>query len=127
MNLRLTIYSYDFRPIDASCTCPACSRGISRAWLHAALGARQSNAASYVTLHNLTYLLQMMRDLRASIISQQFPEFVQEFFHRRCKAATAETDCSEDEKKCIDAEYEFSTPPQWCVDALQNVNISIKC
>lgn len=122
VNLRLTDYTYDFRPIEPGCPCPACSGNVSRSWLHAAFGARQSNAASYVSLHNLTYLLNLMRRIRRAILANAFPRFVCEFFQRRCKPSKSN---SRGRESYIDAEYEFDEVPSWCVEALKKVNIDL--
>ncbi|KAL7059265.1 hypothetical protein AAHC03_013777 [Spirometra sp. Aus1] len=125
VNLRLNSYSCDFRPIDEECPCPACAKGdgsgVSRAWLHAALGARQSNAASYVTLHNLTYLFGLMKSLREAIKEDRLPQFIRNFFQLRCRPPVSSGDQSENNA----VEYEFDSPPAWCVDALRKVNIEL--
>ncbi|KAL5108174.1 Queuine tRNA-ribosyltransferase catalytic subunit 1 [Taenia crassiceps] len=123
VNLRLTDYTYDFRPIEPGCPCPACSGNVSRSWLHAAFGARQSNAASYVSLHNLTYLLNLMRRIREAILADSFPKFVREFFQRRCKPSKASFQGGE---SYIDAEYEFDEVPSWAGNSKDNNEHTLK-
>uniref|UniRef100_A0A183SNA2 Queuine tRNA-ribosyltransferase catalytic subunit 1 n=1 Tax=Schistocephalus solidus TaxID=70667 RepID=A0A183SNA2_SCHSO len=117
VNLRLNSYSCDFRPIDEECPCPACAK----AWLHAALGARQPNAASYVTLHNLTYLFNLMKSLREAIKEDRLPQLIRDFFHLRCRPPAGSGDQAENNA----IEYEFDSPPAWCVHALRKVNIEL--
>ncbi|HEX6900588.1 MAG TPA: tRNA guanosine(34) transglycosylase Tgt [Thermoanaerobaculia bacterium] len=56
----------DSRPIDAGCSCPACSR-VSRAFLHHLTRAGELTAAVLATLHNLRFYLDFMADLRQAI------------------------------------------------------------
>ncbi len=61
-------------PILEGCPCPACDGGFSRAYLHYALRAHESIGARLVTLHNLSYVAQLMADLRAAICAGRLPE-----------------------------------------------------
>jgi queuine tRNA-ribosyltransferase len=54
-------------PILDGCSCPACSRGYTRAYLHYLLRARELTALRLVTLHNLTFIAKLMEDLRRGI------------------------------------------------------------
>ncbi|KAA3671396.1 queuine tRNA-ribosyltransferase [Paragonimus westermani] len=116
LNLRQARYKSDFRPIDTDCSCPCCTRPLSRAFIHASLSGRQVNASAVVSLHNLTYMLGLMRQIREAISVNRFPQFVREFFQRRCYLR-------KDDQARI--EYEGFRPPSWAVDALAKVNIDI--
>ena len=61
-------------PILEGCSCPACSGGFSRAYLHYLLRARELTALRLVTLHNLHYIARLMGDLRSAIDSGSLPE-----------------------------------------------------
>lgn len=54
-------------PILDGCPCPACSRGYTRAYLHYLLRARELTALRLITLHNLTFIANLMEDLRDGI------------------------------------------------------------
>jgi queuine tRNA-ribosyltransferase len=54
-------------PIEPGCPCPACSEGFSRAYLHYTIRAKELTAARLITLHNLTFIQRLMRDLRNAI------------------------------------------------------------
>jgi queuine tRNA-ribosyltransferase len=54
-------------PILDGCPCPACSDGYSRAYLHYLLRAGELTALRLVTLHNLSFIARLMRDLRGAI------------------------------------------------------------
>ncbi|CAL8087546.1 unnamed protein product [Calicophoron daubneyi] len=116
LNLRQARYKYDFRPIDEQCSCPVCSRPLSRAYIHSALSGRQVNASSVISLHNLAYMLGLMRRIRESISAGSFPQFVCDFFERRCYRQ------GDDQ---TEAEFEGRYAPSWAVDALKAVGIDI--
>ena len=54
-------------PILDGCPCPACAGGFTRAYLHYLLRAREITGMRLVTLHNLTFVAQLMRALRGAI------------------------------------------------------------
>jgi queuine tRNA-ribosyltransferase len=58
---------HDESPILDGCPCPACAGGFSRAYLHYLLRAGELTAMRLVTLHNLSFIARLMRDLRRSI------------------------------------------------------------
>jgi queuine tRNA-ribosyltransferase len=58
----------DHGPILEGCPCPACAAGFSRAYLHYLLRAGELTGLRLVTLHNLSYLARMMRDLRRALL-----------------------------------------------------------
>ena len=63
----------DPRPLDERCACYAC-RNFSRAYLHYTIRARELTAARLITLHNLTFVARLMRQLRAAIERGRFAE-----------------------------------------------------
>ncbi len=67
-------HRHSHRPIDADCPCPACSQGFTRAYLHYLIRAGELTGMRLITLHNLSYLARLMRDLRTAIREQRFPE-----------------------------------------------------
>jgi queuine tRNA-ribosyltransferase len=54
-------------PILDGCPCPACAPGFSRAYLHYLLKAGELTALRLVTLHNLTFIAALMRQLRDAV------------------------------------------------------------
>jgi queuine tRNA-ribosyltransferase len=54
-------------PILDGCACPACSAGFSRAYLHYLLKAGELTGLRLVTLHNLSFVAELMSRLRAAI------------------------------------------------------------
>lgn len=65
-------YRDDPRPIDESCPCYAC-RNFSRAYLRHLFQAGEILYASLATLHNLRRYLDVMRQIRQSILAGEFP------------------------------------------------------
>ena len=53
-------------PIAAGCPCPAC-RDHTRGYLHYLTRHRELTGARLVTLHNLTFMAELMRGLREAI------------------------------------------------------------
>ena len=65
-------YRDDPRPIDESCTCPACAR-YSRAYLRHLFMSQEILFSVLATCHNLWTYLDRMRRIRQSIISGSLP------------------------------------------------------
>jgi queuine tRNA-ribosyltransferase len=54
-------------PIEDGCPCPACAGGHPRGYLRYLAKNREPTGQRLLTLHNLTYLARIMRDLRDAI------------------------------------------------------------
>jgi queuine tRNA-ribosyltransferase len=54
-------------PIEDGCPCPACANGYGRGYLRYLAKNRELTGLRLLTLHNLTYLARLMRDLRDAI------------------------------------------------------------
>jgi queuine tRNA-ribosyltransferase len=61
-------------PLDSNCGCLTCSRW-SRGYLRHLIGVGEQTAARLLTIHNLAYLLGLMRSVREAIIDGSFPTF----------------------------------------------------
>jgi len=68
MNLRNAVHARDDGPIDASCRCPTCARW-SRGYLRHLLGVGEPTAWRLLTIHNLSYVLGLMDQVRGAIAS----------------------------------------------------------
>jgi queuine tRNA-ribosyltransferase len=84
-----------FRPLEDGCACFAC-RHFSRAYIRHLLNANEILGVRLVTIHNLHFFLQVMRDIRASLAASTFGAFRREFIAnyvptRRVLAARAQT------------------------------------
>ncbi len=66
LNLRNAVHATDDGPIDPSCRCPTCARW-SRGYLRHLLSVGEPTAWRLLTLHNLTYVLDLMDQARDAI------------------------------------------------------------
>ena len=64
----------DAAPIDESCPCAAC-REHTRAYLHYLVRAGELTAKRLLTLHNLTFMHRLMRDMQAAIEAGEYEDF----------------------------------------------------
>ncbi|KAI0161673.1 Queuine tRNA-ribosyltransferase [Hypoxylon sp. FL1284] len=120
LNLRNARYATDFGPIEAGCGCACCrdrdedgeeeggggsgGMGITRAFVHHNTG-KETVAAHLLTIHNVWYQLNLMREVRDAIIADRFPAFLRLFF----------ADLYPDKEKY----------PVWAVDALRDVGVDL--
>lgn len=110
VNLRNSKFSRDFGPVEEGCRCACCrsvedgGMGISRAYInHNA--SKETVAAHLLTIHNVYYQLNLMREVRDAIVRDAFPNYIAEFF------AGLYSD---------KLEY-----PSWAVEALRGVGIDL--
>ena len=74
MNMKNKQYERDFRPIEESCGCYTC-RNYTRAYIRHLYKSEELLVFRLVTIHNLYFLLQFMRDMREAIEQGNFSEF----------------------------------------------------
>ncbi|UYP68827.1 tRNA guanosine(34) transglycosylase Tgt [Thalassobacter stenotrophicus] len=79
VNIKNARHMDDPRPLDAECTCPACSN-YSRAYLHHVFRSQEILSSMLLTWHNLHYYQELMAAMRAAIASGTFADF-EEGFH----------------------------------------------
>jgi queuine tRNA-ribosyltransferase len=65
-------------PVDPDCDCYSC-RTFSAAYLHHLFNARELLAYRLCTLHNLTFMSCLVKDIRAAISGGTFTSFREEF------------------------------------------------
>ena len=68
----------DGNPVDTECQCPACRR-YSRAYIRHLLSVGEILGLRLATLHNLHFYLDMMEQIRRSIMNDKFAEFKTNF------------------------------------------------
>ncbi|MFI5317314.1 MAG: tRNA guanosine(34) transglycosylase Tgt [Myxococcota bacterium] len=66
LNLRNARHRDERIPLDADCLCPVCARW-TRAYLRHLLSAGDALAARLLSLHNLAYYMNLLRELREAI------------------------------------------------------------
>ncbi len=88
VNIKNARHANDTRPLDDSCTCPAC-RNYSRAYLHHVFRAGEMISGMLLTWHNLHYYQELMADIRSAIKDARFLAFETEFHARRAEGDIA--------------------------------------
>ncbi len=71
-------FAEDPGPIEENCTCAAC-RQFSRAYLRHLIKAEEILGLRLVSLHNLHFYLNLLRQARAAILDGTFEEFRRRF------------------------------------------------
>jgi queuine tRNA-ribosyltransferase len=78
LNLRNAQYVEDPRPIEEVCACYTC-RHFSRAYVRHLLMVKETLGLRLTTIHNLHFMLDLMRRIRASILDGTFAALKDEF------------------------------------------------
>lgn len=114
LKLKNSEYANDAGILEEGCGCVCCrprvagkeseGLGITRAFIHHNV-AKETVAAHLLTIHNVWYQLNLMKEIREAIIADQYPAFVREFFGR-----------------LYPHKSEF---PDWAVDALRSVGLDL--
>jgi queuine tRNA-ribosyltransferase len=86
LNLRNARFARDSRPLDESCTCPACTR-FSRAYLRHLINQEELLGLRLLSLHNLRFLLQLTANARAAIEQGRLAAYKAEALGRLASAA----------------------------------------
>jgi queuine tRNA-ribosyltransferase len=74
-------FARDPAPLDPACPCEAC-RHFSRAYLRHLFGARELLAYRLLSLHNVTFYLGLMRQMREAVAGGGFASFRARFLAR---------------------------------------------
>lgn len=72
-------FTHDHTPLEENCGCYACHNGYTRAYIRHLVRAGEIFGLRLLTLHNLYFLQQFMRELRQSIIEERFAAFRSDF------------------------------------------------
>src|SRR2546428_8123680 len=81
VTLKQARYARAAAPLDAECACYAC-RGFSRAYLRHLFMSGELLAYRLLTLHNVTFFLRLMREMRSAIAEAVFGPFQARLFAR---------------------------------------------
>ena len=77
--IRNGAYKEDFTALDPECDCYACTH-YTKAYLRHLINAGEMMGGMMLSLHNITYLNKLMRDIRDAILADAFTEFCEEFY-----------------------------------------------
>ena len=81
VNIANARYREDFSPLDPDCPCPTCA-SYTRAYLCHLFRAGELLGPRLVTLHNLWFMLRLLRSIRTSIIHDHFHSAKTEFLRK---------------------------------------------
>jgi len=80
-HIRSAEFKFREGPIDEGCPCFTC-RSFPAAYLHHLFKAGELLAPRLATIHNLTFIIRLMEEMRRAILEDRFPEFRNEFHSR---------------------------------------------
>ncbi|MBR1868070.1 MAG: tRNA guanosine(34) transglycosylase Tgt [Clostridia bacterium] len=72
-------YKEDFTPLDPECDCYCC-KNYTKAYLRHLINVNEMMGGMLLSLHNISFLTKLMRDIRKSIIGGYFKDFRKEFY-----------------------------------------------
>jgi queuine tRNA-ribosyltransferase len=79
VNIKNAKYADDPLPLDPECPCEACTQ-YSRAYLRHLFIGGEVLSARLNTLHNLTYYIRLMKQMRAAILENRFDDWAKSFY-----------------------------------------------
>lgn len=81
INITNAGFREDARPPEPGCGCPTCTR-FSRAYLRHLFVAEELLSYRLATLHNLYFILSLVRDVRQAIVDDQLEAYREQFLSR---------------------------------------------
>lgn len=81
LQIRRSSHRYDRRPLVEGCDCPCC-RNYDRAYLRHLFVSEETLGLRLLALHNVAYLISIMRDARAALQSGEFSTWSEEWLAR---------------------------------------------
>ena len=76
MALKNACHAHSAEPLDPLCSCPVCTGGYTRAYLHHLVRQKEMLASILLSMHNIYFLLDLMRAAREAILAGTYGEFV---------------------------------------------------
>ena len=76
----------DFTPLDEKCNCYAC-RNHTKAYIRHLYRTQEASAATLLSIHNIHFLVNLMKDIRESILDGNFEQYASELLKgfNRCQ------------------------------------------
>ena len=81
VTVRNAAYAEDFTPLDPDCDCYCC-RNHTKAYIRHLINLNEILGARLITIHNLHFLINLMKNIRQSIVEDRFLAFKHEFYDR---------------------------------------------
>lgn len=82
INISNSKYSHDAQPVQTECACYTC-RNFSRAYLRHLYMAKELLAYRLTTIHNIYFFTNLMKNMRAAILGDEFDSFKKQFYRIR--------------------------------------------
>lgn len=80
INITNAKFAKDTRPIDENCSCSTCAN-YSRSYLHHLFNAEELTGQRLASIHNIHFMLELMRRARQAILEDRFSEFTKKSRH----------------------------------------------
>ncbi|HEX3033481.1 MAG TPA: tRNA guanosine(34) transglycosylase Tgt [Bacillota bacterium] len=93
--IRNAVHTRDFSPLDPECECYTC-KNYTRAYLRHLFKAEETLGLRLLSIHNLHFLIQLMKGMRQAILEDRFPDFKREFYSKYGEAAGQLKGCRAD-------------------------------
>lgn len=74
-------YKEDFTPLDSECDCYCC-KNYTKAYLRHMINVGEMMGGMLLSLHNITFLVKLMSDMREAIIGGYLEDFTKEFYKK---------------------------------------------
>ena len=78
INIKNNKYKEDFTPVEDKCNCYAC-RNYTKAYIRHLITANETFGARLLSIHNISFLINLMKDIRENIKTDTLEEFRDEF------------------------------------------------
>ena len=80
-NLSNAVNRRAFEPIDDECDCYTCKH-YTKAYLHHVFRGKEMIAATLATIHNERFIVRLVDQMRAALVSGDYFEFKEQFMGR---------------------------------------------
>ncbi|MDA9793294.1 tRNA guanosine(34) transglycosylase Tgt [Bacteriovoracaceae bacterium] len=80
LNIKKQRFMFDEGPPDPKCACPVCQK-YTRSYIRHLANVGEYLAGQLMTIHNLHFYLNMVKEARAAIFEDKFDEFYQNFYN----------------------------------------------
>ncbi len=77
-----TKYREDFGPIEEGCGCYTCTSGYTRGYIAHLFHGKEMLAGTLSSIHNLYFIVNLVKNIRQSMLDDRFYEYQEEFFDR---------------------------------------------
>lgn len=84
INIKAARHKEDFTPLDPNCNCYSCTH-YTRAYIHHLLRDGEMLGATLMSIHNESFILKLVADMRQSIIDGTFEELRRSWLNRYYK------------------------------------------